>query len=264
MPGFFAGRRDDEIGLVVFLNAGDPPLDALEEIVLLLDAARVDCLELAIPFPNSPTDGPVILRSAQRALQTGVDAAAVLEFVTGIRPRLTHLKIALLVDWRHTLKAVPLEPFLAAVRTAGADALLVHGLPPRMRQAYYAAAARAGQPVVTTCYATSAPAVLDEAGRHGSAYVYLAAQYGKTGSDAPDYRALAPVLGALRQRTQIPIAVGFGVKERSHVEALGAVGADAAIVGSACVACLERAAVERRDPLAALADLLDVLGRPAR
>jgi tryptophan synthase alpha chain len=188
MPGFFAGRCDEEIGLVVFLNAGDPPLEALEEIVLLLDAAQVDCLELAIPSSNSPTDGPVI-RSAQRALQTGVDAAAVLEFVASIRPRLTHLRIALLVDWRHTLRAVPLEPFLAAARTAGADVLLVHGLPPRMRPAYYAAAARAGPPVVSTCYATSTPAVLDEAGRHGSAYVYLAAQYGKTGSDAPDYRA---------------------------------------------------------------------------
>jgi tryptophan synthase alpha chain len=264
MPGFFAGRRDAEIGLVVFLNAGDPPLQALEEIVLLLDAARVDCLELAIPFPNSPTDGPVIRRSAQRALQAGVDAGAVLDFVAGMRPRLAHLRIALLVDWRHTLRGVPLEPFLARVRTAGADALLVHGLPPRVRPAYYAAAARAGQPVVTTCYATSGPAVLDEAGRHGSAYVYLAAQYAKTGSAAPDYRALGPVLSALRRRTQIPVAGGFGVKDRSHVEALRKVGADAAIVGSACVACVERAVTERRDPLADLAELLHALGRPAR
>jgi tryptophan synthase alpha chain len=263
MPGFFAGRDGADIGLAIFLNAGDPPLDTLEEIVLLLDAARVDCLELAIPFPNSPTDGPVIRRSAQRALQAGIDAGAVLAFVERIRPRLAHLKIALLADWSHTVKAVALEDFLARVRAAGADALLVHGLPPRVRPAYYAAAERAGQAVVSTCFATSAPAVLDEAARHGSAYVYLAAQYAKTGSVAPDYRTLAPVLGALRQRTQVPVAVGFGIKDRSHLEALRDVGADAAIVGSACVACVEDAVAERRDPVDALAGLLHALGQPA-
>jgi tryptophan synthase alpha chain len=264
MSGFFAENDGTEIGLVVFLNAGDPPLDELEQIVLMLDAAHVDCLELAIPFPNSPTDGPVIRRSAQRALRDGVDADAVLAFVERIRPRLTHLKIALLADWSHTVKTVPLEGFLDRVRSAGADALLVHGLPPRVRPRYYEAAERAGQPVVSTCYATSPPGVLDEAGRHGSAYVYLAAQYAKTGSAAPNYRSLAPVLSALHQRTQIPIAVGFGVKDRSHIEALREIGADAAIVGSACVACVERAIVERRDPVDEIADLLHALGRPVR
>jgi tryptophan synthase alpha chain len=262
MPDFFPHHTED-IGLVVFLNAGDPPLEALEEIVLLLDAARVDCLELAIPFPNSPTDGPVIRRSAERAIRAGVDTDAVFAFVERVRPRLTHLKIALLADWSHTVKRIPLDDFLARVRVVGADALLVHALPPRVRPAYYEAAKRADVPVVSTCYATSSPAVLDEAGRHGSAYVYLAAQYAKTGSAAPDYRTLEPVLDALRQRTQIPIAVGFGVKDRSHLEALREIRADAAIVGSACVACLERAAVEGHDPLDKLADLLRALGRPA-
>jgi len=131
-----------------------------------------------------------------------------------------------------------------------------------VRPAYYAAAARAGQPVVSTCYASSPETVLDEAGRHGSAYVYLVAQYAKTGSAAPDYHSLAPVLDALRKRTQIPIAVGFGVKDRGHLEALREIGADAAIVGSACVACVERAAAEQRDPRDELAALLHALGRP--
>jgi tryptophan synthase alpha chain len=260
MAGFFASDGGAGIGLVVFLNAGDPPLPELEQIVLMLDAARVDCLELAVPFPNSPTDGPVIRRSAQRALSAGVDADAVLAFVERIRPRLTHLKIALLADWSHTVKKVSLEGFVQRVHEGGADALLIHGLPPRVRPRYYEIAERAGLPVVTTCYATSPPAVLDEAGRHGSAYVYLAAQYAKTGSSAPDYRSLAPVLDALHERTQTPIAVGFGVKDASHVEALREVGADAAIIGSACVACVERAGAEGRDPVDEIAGFLHALG----
>ena len=63
---FFAEPPPGRPGLAVFLNAGDPPLDVLQELVLRLDHLRVDCLELAVPFPNSPSDGPVIRESADR------------------------------------------------------------------------------------------------------------------------------------------------------------------------------------------------------
>src|SRR5437763_9618585 len=108
---FFAERAPGRPGLALFLNAGDPPLDVFRELVMMLDANRVDCLELAIPFPNSPSDGPVIRESADRALADGVDREAVLAFIADVRPRLDHLKIALLADWRHSIKDLPLEDF---------------------------------------------------------------------------------------------------------------------------------------------------------
>ncbi len=263
MSPFFAERSPDEVGLVIFLNAGDPPLEALQDVVLLLDAWGVDCLELAVPFPNSASDGPVIRRSARRALDIGVELNAVLAFVESIRPRLSHLRIALLADWSHAVRRLPLPAFLRRVRSAGADGLLVHGLPPKVRPAYYETARIAGQPIVTTCYASSEGAVLDEAALHGSAYLYLVAHYGRTGAAAaPDHRALAPVVGGLRQRTEVPIAVGFGVSRRSHLEAVREAGADAAIVGSACVARVERALARGEDLLAELESLLLELGRP--
>ena len=79
--------------------------------------------------------------------------------------------------------------------------------------------------------------MLDEAAEHGSAYIYLVASYGRSGTvGPPDHSALVPVMERLRTNTDIPIAVGFGVKNKSHIDDLGAVGADAAIVGSTCVA----------------------------
>jgi len=260
MSPFFAARRTGDIGLAVFLNAGDPPLDVLEDLVFLLDACRVDCLELAVPFPNSASDGPTIRRSARRALDNGIDLDTVLTFVANVRPRLSHLKIALLADWSHTVKAMPLREFLIHVQATQADALLIHALPPRLRQTYYETARLLGQPIVTTCYATSSSAVLDEAACHGSAYVYLAAHFGRTGAAPPDYHTLAPVISALGQKTEIPIAVGFGVKDRSHIDALRDVGANAAIVGSVWVACIERAILENRDVLKETRALLLALG----
>ena len=228
---FFAEPPPGRPGLAVFLNAGDPPLDVLRELVLRLDQLRVDCLELAVPFPNSPSDGPVIRESADRALADGVDLDAVLGFVETVRPQLSHLKIALLADWSYSIKKLPLQGFLERVHGAGADGLLVHGMPPRLRPSLYETALTVGQPIVTTCYSSSEPPVIEEAADNGTAYIYLVSAYGKSGTvGPPDHSALAPVLATLRDRTNVPIAVGFGVKTKSDIEALGAVGADAAIV----------------------------------
>jgi tryptophan synthase alpha chain len=246
--GFFADRAPGRAGLALFLNAGDPPLDVFADLVRMLDATRVDCLELAIPFPNSPTDGPVIRESAARALADGVDTDAVFDFIGRIRPELSHLKIALLADWSYSIKGTQMPEFLERVQAVGADGLLVHGLPPRLKAQYYEAAARVGQPIVTTCYANSDPAVIAEAGEHGSAYIYLVAHYGRSGTvGPPDHSTLVPVLDALRQRTDVPIAVGFGVKKREDIDGLAGVGADAAIVGSAGVARVADARAQGRD-----------------
>jgi tryptophan synthase alpha chain len=259
---FFAERAPQRPGLALFLNAGDPPLDVFRELVLHLDACRVDCLELAVPFPNSASDGPVIRESASRALDDGVDREAVLAFVADIRPELSHLKIALLADWSYSIKGMPLRDFLELVKSAGADGLLIHGLPPRLRQEYYEAASAVGQPIVTTCYASSEPAVLNEAAEHGSAYIYLVAAYGRSGTvGPPDHSTLVPVLEVLRRQTDVPIAVGFGVKNRGHIDGLGAVGADAAIVGSTCVARVAEARAAGRDVVQDFHGLLVELGQ---
>ncbi len=259
---FFSERQPGRPGLALFLNAGDPPLDVFGELVRMLDTARVDCLELAIPFPNSASDGPVIRASASRALEDGVDREAVLEFVRDIRPQLSHMKIALLADWSYSIKGTPMREFLERVQATGADGVLVHGLPPRLRPEYYEAAQQVGQPIVTTCYATSEPAVLTDAAEHGSAYIYLVAAYGRSGTvGPPDLGTLVPVMATLREHTDVPIAVGFGVKDRSHIEGLGAVGADAAIVGSTCVARVTDARAAGRDVVEDFRGLLVELGQ---
>ena len=149
---------------------------------------------------------------------------------------------------------------------AGADGLLVHGMPPRLRPAYYETAADVGQPIVTTCYSSSQPAVIEEAADNGSAYIYLVSAYGQErhGRAARPQRARAGPARRCAQRTDIPIAVGFGVKTQSDIEALGAVGADAAIVGSACVACVADALANGRDVVEDFQALLVELGAAAQ
>jgi tryptophan synthase alpha chain len=251
-PGFFAAPRAG-IGLAVFLNAGDPPLSQLPDLVTALEESGVDCLELAVPFPDSVTDGPVIRRSARRALAAGTTPDDVLACVGRVRDRLTRLRIAVLADWAHTVRPAGHAEFLRRTRDAGADALLVHGLPPMLRARHHGMAHDLGVPLVTTCYPTSPPATVAESAANATAYLYLVAHQGRTGTTAPEgFDHLAGVLRTLRSATAVPVAVGFGVRGRADVAALANVGADAAVLGTAAVAVVEHALTDGSDVAAAL------------
>ncbi|WP_405783724.1 tryptophan synthase subunit alpha [Streptomyces sp. NBC_00859] len=257
MADFFAHRPPGRPGLALFLNAGDPPLDELTDVALMLDEERVDCLELAVPFPNSFTDGPVVRRSAHRALDRGTGLDDVLAFIARTRPRLRHLRIALLTDWSHSLKHRDLDTTVKDITASGADGLLVHGLPPRLRAAYREATRAAGTAVVSTCYPTSPEETRAQAARDATAYLYLVAHYGRSGTAPPaGHAALAPTVTGLRAHNDSPIAVGFGVSTRSHVAAVAASGADAAIVGSAGVARVEQTLHEEGCVTTALRDFV--------
>jgi tryptophan synthase alpha chain len=258
--GFFTGRRP---GLALFLNAGDPPLPVLRDVVLALDEQEVDCLELAVPFPNSFTDGPVVRRSATRALAEGVDLDSTLKFIGSVSDQLRHLKIALLADWSHTVKPRSLDWFLERVAAVPVDGLLLHGLPPRLRAEYHEAAVEHAVPIVTTCYPNSATEVVAEAAQRAAAYVYLVARYGRSGTQSDqDFTELRGTLAALRRTATAPIAVGFGVRDRHDVAAVGELGADAAVIGSAAVARVERALEDNLDPVHALTRFVNELKNP--
>ncbi|MFS8096827.1 tryptophan synthase subunit alpha [Lentzea alba] len=235
-PRFFSGAP----GLALFLNAGDPPLPVLRDVISMLDEHRVDCLELAVPFPNSFTDGPVVRSSAKRALARGVGLAAVLDLLADVVPSLRHTKIALLADWSHTVKPAPIGDFVARIADSAANALLLHGLPPRLRDDYHAAAADKALPLVTTCYPNSPDDTRQHSAKHASAYLYLVAHYGRSGNrPAGGFAALAEPISRLRTETSAPIAVGFGARTRADVIALHDAGADAVVIGSAAVEHVE-------------------------
>jgi len=261
---FFDQLTPDRPGLALFLNAGDPPLDVLAELLPALDEIGVDCLELAVPFPGSVTDGKTVRDSADRALAQGVDLDVTLELVAKVRPTLKRLRIALLADWSHSLKRRSLAAVAGEVVDSGVDGLLVHGLPPRLRAEYHRVTTEAQLPIVTTCYhKVSTPEVQREAAAHATAYLYLVAHYGRSGTaPAAGYAELADTVVRLNATATAPIAVGFGVKTRHDVEAVHRIGANAAIVGSAGVGVVERALHRRTDLVAEFGDFARSLLHP--
>jgi tryptophan synthase alpha chain len=261
MAEFFDQVAAGSPGLGVFLNAGDPPLDQLFDVLTMLDARRVDCVELAVPFPDSVTDGPVIKASARRALSAGVGLEETLRLVDAVRPWLAHTRIALMLDWAYTVREPSIDRVVQRVARSAVDGLLVHAVPPAVRPAYYRAAAGAGVPLVTTCYPSSDPATIEAATLHGSAYVYVVSRFGKSGGTvAIDEAAVTSVVERLHLGgVRCPVALGFGVRTAADVAEFHRLGADAVIVGSAFVAHLDTARSAGRPIVEELATFVDGL-----
>jgi tryptophan synthase alpha chain len=138
--------------------------------------------------------------------------------------------------------------------------LLVHGLPPRLRSDYYAAARLNQLPIITTCYARSSVSVRTEAAANATAYLYLVSHYGRSGSrPVAGLGELQPLIAELRAQATAPVAVGFGLRDHRDIQALAEMGADAAVIGSAGVERIERALTNHTDPVRELAEFVRAL-----
>jgi tryptophan synthase alpha chain len=227
-----------ELGLVAYITAGDPSLAATEKIVLAAAEAGADVIELGVPFSDPVADGPTIQRASERALQSGTTLASVIGLVAKIR---THSDVPLvLFTYFNPILQMGLEKFAGAAALAGTDGVLATDLTPEEAEEYRATMQAHGLNTIFLAAPTSTDARLALIAHASSGFLYLISRAGVTGAR----EALPPDLPALVRRTRkftsLPIAVGFGISLPTHVTVLGGL-ADAAVVGSALVAEIEKA-----------------------
>ena len=235
----FAALRDaGELGIVAYITAGDPSLDATLKFVLALAEAGADVIELGVPFSDPLADGPTIQRASERALKAGATLAGVLDLVRRIRQsNSARAKFPLvLFSYYNPILQMGLEKFAAAASAAGADGVLVTDLTPEESGGLSPHSGRAQSrhdfsrarrlPPTSACKIIAACS---------SGFLYLISRTGVTGAkdSLPDDLAGADSPRAQRH-TNLPIAVGFGISLPGHVSVLGGL-ADAAVVGSALV-----------------------------
>jgi tryptophan synthase alpha chain len=248
-------RRTGEMGLVAYITAGDPSLDATERFVLALANAGADVIELGVPFSDPVADGPVIQRASERALRAGTTLAGVLSLVKSLRDK-TEVPIVLFSYFNPVLQ-MGLEKFADAASAAGADGVLITDLTPDEGGEYCVAMTSRGLDTIFLAAPTSTDerlALIAEASR---GFLYLISRTGVTGTKDQLADELPALARRVRRVTSLPIAIGFGISLPGHVSVLGGL-ADAAVVGSALVEEIERAGsvAEAADALAARVKLL--------
>ena len=249
-----------ELGLVAYITAGDPSLEASEKIVLAAADAGADVIELGVPFSDPVADGPTIQRASERALRSGTTLRGVIELVRRLRGR-TDVPFVLFSYFNPILQ-MGLEKFAEAAAAAGADGVLVTDLTPEEATDYRALMHRHNLDTIFLAAPTSTDARLAKIAEFTSGFLYLISCTGVTGAREALPEDLPSLARRVRQFTKLPLAVGFGISQPEHVSILGGI-ANAAVVGSALVAEIEKAPTADVAAVA-VADRIRVLKRAAR
>jgi tryptophan synthase alpha chain len=253
-------RSRGELGLVAYLTAGDPLLDASRRFVLSMAEAGADVVELGVPFSDPIADGPVIQRASERSLKSGTTLTKVIELVREIR-RESEVPLVLFSYFNPVLQ-MGLERFGDSAAAAGADGVLITDLTPEESAEYRAVVSSRGLDTIFLAAPTSTDERLTRIAACTSGFLYLISRTGVTGAKDALPEDLPGLIRRARRVTQLPIAVGFGISLPGHVSVLGGL-ADAAVVGSALVVEIERAAsVDSAER--ALAERIAALKRAAR
>jgi len=249
-----------EMGLIAYVTAGDPSLDATEKIVLAAAEAGADVIELGVPFSDPVADGPTIQRASERALRSGTTLASVLGLTRRIRAQSDAPLV--LFSYFNPVLQMGLETFAAAAADAGADGVLATDLTPEEASEYRAAVQSRGLDTIFLGAPTSTDARLEKISACSSGFLYLISRTGVTGAREALPEELPALVRRARRFTKLPIAVGFGISLPTHVTVLGGI-ADAAVVGSALVAEIEKAS-SADAAAAAVAGKIRVLKSAAR
>lgn len=225
-------RKAGQTGLVTYVTAGDPDLTRSAEIILRLDRAGADVLEIGVPFSDPLADGPVIQRATERALAAGATLEGVLDMLAGLRSRISAPIV--IFSYANPILRMGLDTFVARARAAGVDGVLTLDMPPEEGETFRAAFRAAGIDTIFLLSPTTTDERIRRAASLASGFLYGISRLGVTGMrDSVDGSA-RELADRVKAATALPLALGFGISRPEHVRTIGQ-WADAAVVGSALV-----------------------------
>ena len=244
---FAALAAQGKKGLIPFMTAGDPDPDRTVEFMHALAAGGADVIELGVPFSDPMADGPVIQKASERALARGIGTRQVLEAVRGFRVKDARTPIVLM-GYANPIEAYDLahgkSGFVRAAAEAGVDGVLVVDYPPEESVEFSAALKAAGLAPIFLLAPTSTEARMQQVGAVAAGYVYYVSLKGVTGAGHLDTEAVARAVPRIRQHVNVPVGVGFGIRDAASAKAVAQV-SDAIVIGSALIQCLEGLARDR-------------------
>jgi tryptophan synthase alpha chain len=233
---FTALRQQNRQALIPYITAGDPQPSATVVLMHSLVAAGADIIELGVPFSDPMADGPVIQLACERALSHGTSLKMVLAMVAEFRQQNSHTPVVLM-GYLNPIEAMGMQHFISEARAAGVDGVLAVDLPPEEAADIVPQFRTAGLDVIFLIAPTTTRERIESAAQYGSGYIYYVSLKGVTGSSKLNVAEVAPHLRQIREITDLPVAVGFGIKDAESAAAVARI-ADGVIVGSALVSTI--------------------------
>ena len=230
---FAALKVENRPGLVTYFMGGDPDYATSLAIMKSLPAAGADVIELGMPFSDPMADGPAIQAAGLRALKGGQTLAKTLQMAKDFRLSDDTTPIVLM-GYYNPIYIYGVERFLVDAKAYGVDGLIVVDLPPEMDEELCLPAIKAGINFIRLATPTTDDKRLPTVLENTSGFVYYVSMTGITGSALTDTSKVAAAVKRIKSHTDLPIAVGFGVKTAEQAKVIGQ-SADAVVVGSAIV-----------------------------
>ncbi|MEQ6884941.1 tryptophan synthase subunit alpha [Salicola sp. Rm-C-2C1-2] len=231
-------REQGRKALIPYITAGDPDTDETLHIMHSLVQAGADLIELGVPFSDPMADGPVIQRACERALAKGCTSRDVLEVVRRFRETDGETPVVLM-GYLNPVEAMGYETFAGRAAEAGVDGVLMVDLPPEEAGDVVPWFQSQGLDLIFLISPTTSDERIRRMGEYSSGYLYYVSLKGVTGSASIDARAVEDGVARIRDLTELPVAVGFGIRDAETAAAIGRV-SDAIIVGSIIVDCIGR------------------------
>jgi len=245
--------------LIPYITAGDPFADITPQVMHALADGGADIIELGVPFSDPMADGPVIQKAGERALARGIGLVQVLAMVRAFRQDNSTTPVVLMgyanpverYDQMHGA-----HRFIADAAAAGVDGLLIVDYPPEECEDFALRLKTAGLDLIFLLAPTSTEQRMKDVGRIATGYVYYVSLKGVTGAGNLDTVAVAEAVPRIRQHVQVPVGVGFGIRDAASARAVAQV-ADAVVIGSRLIQILE---TQTRDnaPAAARAFMAEI------
>ena len=230
---FDSMKKQNRKALITFIMAGDPDHDASLSILKRLPAGGADIIELGMPFSDPAADGLTIQKAGQRALKAGANMNRTLEMVREFRKENTATPIVLM-GYANPLYSYGLEKFSKEAASAGVDGLIIVDLPPEEDAELRKFASGSGLDIIRLVTPTTDEKRLAVILNDAQGFLYYVSITGVTGTAKADVGAIAPHIAMIRKHTQLPIAIGFGVKTPNDAQEIAGF-ADAVVVGSAII-----------------------------
>jgi tryptophan synthase alpha chain len=235
-------RFDHKPGLVVYLTAGDPSLNATREIAVAAIDAGADVIELGVPFSDPLADGPIIQRASERALARGTRLKDVLVLATEIRAARPTAGLVIF-SYLNPILRYGMSRFADDAAAAGVDGVLATDMIIEESAEYLAEMSRTNLAPIFLAAPTSPDERLEAIAKYSKGFVHAISRVGITGTQRSVAADAAALVERIRRYTRLPVAVGFGISNAEHVAQVAEF-ADAAVVGSAIVELIENSTAE--------------------
>ncbi len=236
-------RRRGRKGLIPYIAAGDPVPELTVPLMHALADAGADVIELGVPFSDPMADGPVIQRATERAIRNGVGLRQTLAMAAQFRQSDTTTPVVLM-GYANPIERMGRNEFSRAAKTAGVDGVLVVDYPPEECEEFAAAMRAEDIDPILLLAPTSTEDRIERVARVASGYIYYVSLKGITGAGHLDVAAVGARIPAIKSKTRVPVAVGFGIRDAQSAQAIARI-ADAIVIGSRIIQELENAPRER-------------------